>query len=297
MTAPLIVPMPGNETLARNLCALGAGEFRELDTRAFPDGETYLRFPQAPSGRSVALIATLADPNEKFLPLLFAARTARELGARRVGLVAPYLSYMRQDARFHPGEAVTSRHFASLISADFDWLVTVDPHLHRYRALGEIYTIPARSLHAAPLLAAWIEAHAAKPFLIGPDVESEQWVSQVAKDANAPYIVLEKVRKGDTEVNVTVPQVEKYKDHTPVLVDDIISTARTMIETVNHLKKAGMKPPVCIGVHAVFAGHAYQELQNAGVDSIITCNTIAHASNALDVTALMAASVNKIFLS
>ena len=73
MTAPLIVPMPGNETLARNLCALGAGEFRELDTRAFPDRETYLRFPQAPSGRSVALIATLADPNEKFLPLLFAA--------------------------------------------------------------------------------------------------------------------------------------------------------------------------------------------------------------------------------
>ena len=43
---------------------------------------------------------------------------------------------------------------------------------------------------------------------------------------------------------------------TPVLVDDIISTGRTMIETLNHLRAAQMKPAICIGVHAVFAGRA-----------------------------------------
>ena len=68
-------------------------------------------------------------------------------------------------------------------------------------------------------------------------------------------MVLEKTRHGDEEVQVSVPQVEQFKNHTPVLVDDIISTARTMIETVNHLKNAGMKPATCIGVHAVFAGN------------------------------------------
>lgn len=290
MTAPLIIPMPGNETLARNLCALGAGEFRQLDTRAFPDRETYLRFPQAPSGRSVALIATLADPNEKFLPLLFAARTARELGARRVGLVAPYLGYMRQDARFHPGEAVTSRHFASLISADFDWLFTIDPHLHRYRALEEIYTIPARALHAAPLLAAWIGAHAAKPFLIGPDVESEQWVSQIAKACGAEYRVLRKARLGDRAVRIAAEGLHIPEGAQPVVIDDVISSGHTMEEAVRLLAIRGQKP-LALAVHGVFAENADARIMAAGAAGLVTANTIAHSSNRIDVAPLLAAEL------
>jgi ribose-phosphate pyrophosphokinase len=91
-----------------------------------------------------------------------------------------------------------------------------------------------------------------------------------------------------------VPHVETYKDYTPVLVDDIISTARTMIETVNHLKSSGMKPAVCIGVHAVFANNAYQELIKAGASSIITCNTIQHESNRIDLSDQIIQALKKI---
>ena len=287
MTAPLVIPMPGNDTLARNLCALGAGEFGALETRTFPDRESYLRFAQAPSGRSVALIATLADPNEQFLPLLFAARTARELGARRVGLVAPYLGYMRQDARFHPGEAVTSRHFASLISADFDWLVTIDPHLHRYRALDEIYTIPARALHAAPLLAAWIGAHVAKPFLIGPDVESEQWVSQIAKACGAAYCVLRKERLGDRDVRIAVDDLRIPEGAQPVVIDDVISSGHTMEETVRLLAMRGQKP-LALAVHGLFAENADARIMAAGAAGLVTANTILHSSNRIDIAPLLA---------
>src|SRR3546814_1718571 len=78
-------------------------------------------------------LSSLDHPYAKVLPLLFAADTARDLGARRIVLVAPYLAYMRQDIRFHAGEAVTSRTFAAILSRHLDWLVTVDPHLHRDR--------------------------------------------------------------------------------------------------------------------------------------------------------------------
>jgi ribose-phosphate pyrophosphokinase len=87
-------------------------------------------------------------------------------------------------------------------------------------------------------------------------------------------------------VEVSIPQVEAYRHHTPVLVDDIISTARTMIETIGHLKKAGMRPPVCIGVHAIFAEHAYQDLLDSGAAKVVTCNTIPHESNAIDLSDL-----------
>jgi len=139
------------------------------------------------------------------LPLLFAADTARDLGARRIGLVAPYLAYMRQDIRFHAGEAVTSRTFAAILSRHLDWLVTVDPHLHRYHELSEIYRIPTQVVHAAPFLASWIKRNVARPLIIGPDLESEQWVSQVAADADAPFLVCEKIRSGDRHVTISIP--------------------------------------------------------------------------------------------
>ena len=123
--------------------------------------------------------------------------------------------------------------------------------------------------------------------MVGPDSESEQWVSEVAKNAEAPFLVLEKIRHGDNDVEVSVPDVQNYKNHIPVLVDDIISTARTMIETVEHLKRAEMKPPVCIGVHAVFSGNAYQELIDSGTANIVTCNTIPHESNKIDISDLL----------
>jgi ribose-phosphate pyrophosphokinase len=106
MTAPLLVAMPGNEQLADSLAGKLGFELGHVETRQFPDGETYLRLLTSPQNRAVAVLCTLDHPNDKLLPLLFAAATARDLKASRVGLVSPYLAYMRQDRRFKPGEAV-----------------------------------------------------------------------------------------------------------------------------------------------------------------------------------------------
>lgn len=290
---PLLIALPGNEALAAMMTAHGIADLAHVEFRRFPDDETYVRQRTDLSGRSVIVLCTLDRPDSKLLPLLFAADTARALGAARVGLIAPYLAYMRQDKRFKDGEAVTSTIFARLLSSSFDWLVTVDPHLHRLPSLGAIYSIPARALHAAPLLANWIAREVAAPLLIGPDAESEQWVRTVAEEARAPYLVLQKTRRGDFAVDVSLPDMKVWRDRTPVLVDDIISTARTMIETVNHLKRAGMRPPVCVGVHAVFSSGSYDALRAAGPRHVVTTNTIAHESNVIDVSPLLAESAKQ----
>ena len=297
MSALLLVPLPGNEPLADALASRGGAKVARATVRRFPDGETYVRIETPVIGRDVAIVCTLHRPDDKVLPLLFLAATARELGARHVGLVAPYLAYMRQDRRFHEGEAVTSRYFAELVSRGVSWLVTVDPHLHRRSALGEIYSIPNVVLHAAPLIAGWIREHVARPVLVGPDSESAQWVRAVAEDAGAPAVVLEKIRRGDRDVQVSVPDVERWRDYTPVLVDDIISTARTMIETVGHLHRAGLAAPVCIGVHAVFADAAYDQLLAAGAARVVTTNTIPHVSNAIDLAPHLADAAGELLVA
>jgi ribose-phosphate pyrophosphokinase len=281
---PILFPRPGNEAFALHLDRAISCEVGQMEMRRFPDGESYIRLLSPVRGRDVIFVCTLDRPDEKMISLYLAISIARELGARRVGLVAPYLAYMRQDARFQEGEGVTSVHFARFISDFCDWLVTVDPHLHRHHKLNEIYSIPTKVVRAAPGIADWIAEHVDRPIIVGPDAESEQWAAKVAKAVGCRYTVLNKVRKGDRDVTVSALDSSNWQDGTPVLVDDITSTGQTMIAAVAGLKEAGLPPPVCIAVHPIFAGTAYADLQAAGVERIVSCNTIAHASNQIDLS-------------
>lgn len=291
MSPPVVIAVPGFEGLAAALCARLGAEPGAAFVRHFPDGEVYVRVDSPVDGREVMLVCGLDRPAERLLPALFLAGTARDLGARRVGLVAPYLAFMRQDARFHPGEGVTSAYFGRLLSSTFDWLVTVDPHLHRHHALDAVYSIPTQVVHAAPAIAAWIAAEVADPVLIGPDAESEQWVADVAGRVGAPFLVLEKTRRGDRDVSVSAPDLQAHLLRTPIVLDDIISTGRTMIETLHHLASLGTRAPICIGIHGVFSDAAHADLLAAGAARIVTCDTIAHPSNAISVTELIAAAL------
>lgn len=289
----LIFSYPDNETISNTIARQLNAPMGDVVFRSFPDQETYLQIKSDVKDKYIIIVCSLFHPNEKIIPLLFFAKTAKDLGAKSVGLIAPYLSYMRQDKRFLPGESINSRIFGDLISHYYDWLITVDPHLHRHKALCEIYSIKTAVLHSTNLIADWISHHVQKPVIVGPDAESSQWVKAVAKKANAPFLILEKIRRGDRDVEISVPNIHHYLNHTPVLVDDIISTARTMIETIKHLHHAKMPPAVCICVHAVFANHAYQDLLHAGIHQVITCNSIAHESNVIDISPILIDSIKK----
>ncbi|WP_230625396.1 ribose-phosphate diphosphokinase [Cupriavidus necator] len=228
------------------------------------------------AGCEALMVCTLDRPDAKLVPLLWLAAAARGGGAVQVGLVAPYLAYMRQDKVFRAGEIVSARHFAALLGASFDWLVTVDPHLHRIGSLGEIFTRPAIAVHAAPAIASWIGQAVRAPLLVGPDDESQQWVDDIASRCGADSIVLVKQRFGDHEVSIDASGLPTAAGRTPVLVDDMVSTARTMLASARLLREHGYPAPVCVGVHVLFAEAAYADLQAVAVD-IVTCDTVAHS--------------------
>lgn len=277
---------PIGEKLATEICA-SIGSF---DTRLFPDGESYLRILTDVSQQEVIIFCDLYQPNEKLFPLLTFAHNARELGAKRTLLVTPYLPYMRQDKRFNTGESITSAHFAKHLSMAFDGLVTVDPHLHRYPTLDCIYTLEGMVTTARSVIVEYLKTLNEPLLLIGPDSESEQWVSTIAEDALLPYEILLKERSGDYDVEVSTPHLSRWKSHRPVLVDDIISSGRTMLKTLEHLENADMPRALIIGVHGIFAGDAYNMLTEKA--EVLTCNSIAHASNALDLTYTLAEKIN-----
>ncbi len=287
----ILLSLPGAQQVAKSLAAQLGAPLGTVETRRFPDGESYLRLHDDLEGREAVVVAALRDPDPQALRLWYLAQTARDLGAFRVGLVAPYLPYMRQDKRFQPGEAVTSGTFARFLSQAFDWLVTVDPHLHRLASLSAIYPIPAQAVASAPAIARWVQANVPEPIIVGPDSESEQWAADVSRRIGCPAIVLAKTRLGDRSVEITVPDARPFGGRTPILIDDIVSSARTMAVAAGRVKEAFGKKAVCVGVHAVFSPGALQVLREAGAPRLVTCNTLPHPTNAIDVGAEIAQAV------
>lgn len=290
---PVLIAVPGNEDHAHGLGQRLGYPVIVPEVRRFPDGELYVRIGGTHALRGDAVLVGNLD-SDNFLRVAFLAGAARDLGATRVGLVAPYLAYMRQDSRFQPGEGVTATYFGRLVSSVVDWLVTVDPHLHRLASLAEVYAIPTTIARAAPEIARWVAAEVERPVLVGPDAESVQWVSAVAERCGAPFVILEKTRRGDRDVSISAPDVGLAQGgRTPVLIDDIVSTGRTMIEATRQLRAAGSAPPICVAIHAVFADALSATLIDAGAHRIVTCDTIAHVTNQIRVADPLAVAVRE----
>jgi ribose-phosphate pyrophosphokinase len=293
---PVVFAWPGNEPLAGGLAREMGADYGHLETRRFPDGESYVRLLTDVRGRSVAVVCSLDRPDEKTVALLLLASAARELGAARVGLVAPYLPYLRQDKRFHEGEAVSSRTYARLLSGAFDWLVTVEPHLHRHRTLGRLLTIPCAASTVTAPVAAWIRDHVARPALVGPDAESACRIQRLARTLDAPWRVLAKTRRGDEDVTVDPPARRfpvGWKSRTVVVVDDICSTGKTLIGAAQQVLEAGLGEPVGLVVHPLFSDAACDEMLFGGVARIVSCDTVSHWTNEIHVLPAITPPVRK----
>ncbi len=274
------------EALARDL---GAG-FALVDVHRFPDGESKITLPPQLPG-SVLICRSLDHPNHKLIELLLTAQGARQLGASEITLIAPYLCYMRQDSAFHPGEVVSQPIIGEFLAGLFDKVVTVDPHLHRIDKLSQaLPNIATDSLQSAPLMGAFIAANTEHPLLVGPDAESEQWVRAIAEPGRLDYAVAQKERLGDREVVIRLPEHD-YHQHQVILVDDMISTGRTLVNVARQLKSEGAETIHCLVTHALFADEVTQALHAAGISQIWSSDSIPHPSNAIALAPLLASAL------
>jgi ribose-phosphate pyrophosphokinase len=284
---PLILGFPEYAVQARRLAAAAGSPYREVALHRFPDGECRVSLP-LPLPERVILCRSLDRPNDKLIELALAARTARELGAGHLTLVAPYLCYMRQDIAFSPGEAVSQRIVGGLLADWFDAAITVDPHLHRIRRLEE--AVPAGravALACTPLVSALMTGEDPPPLLAGPDRESEQWVRTIAEAVGLDWCVGEKERLGDREVRVRFPRAD-CRGRPVVLIDDVASTGRTLEAAALALGRQRPSGVSVLVTHALFLEGALERLRAAGVGRILSTDSIPHPTNRIELAPLIA---------
>lgn len=265
----------------------------QIDLHRFPDGESLVRVDG--SAETALLFRSLDDPNAKLVEVLLAASALRDGGAKQVILIAPYLAYMRQDVPFHDGEAVSQRVIGKLLAAWFDGLVTVDPHLHRIASLEPIMGgIPALAVSAAPALVQAIAIDLdPRTIMVGPDSESRPWVESIARPLGLDVLVGEKIRKGDREVMLTVPDIDRASGRPVILVDDLISSGTTLMACASLLHKAGATRVEAVATHSLASSADLERLTDAGIARLRATDSTSNAIASIPLAGVLGEAIRK----
>ncbi len=290
----IIIGCSHGRHIAKKVAGKLKAAYSDLAVKKFPDGESKIRFLADIKGKNVVLIQSFyGNVNDCVVEAVFAADTAKDLGAKKIFLAAPYFPYLRQDARFKPGDCVSLMAMARLVDKYFDGVFIIDPHLHREAQLSHIFRIKSHKITSNPLIAKYIKKKIKNPLIVGPDWESYKWAQKVAEKIGCGYVILEKVRYSGRKVKVTLNKKIDTRGKSPVLVDDMISTGNTLIEAAKSIRKLGAKRFTCIAVHGIFVENSLQKLKKANIQ-VITTNTMPNKTGKIDISGLIAEALKSL---
>jgi ribose-phosphate pyrophosphokinase len=288
-----IYGFPESEAPAHRLAVELGVPYRAIGVHRFPDGET--RITATPAVANAVVYRSLDRPNERLVELMLAASALRDQGGRRLTLLAPYMAYMRQDAAFEEGEAVSQRAVGAWLGRAFDRVVTVNPHLHRTPSLADVFPgAEAIAVDAAPALAAHIAAlELPDAVLIGPDEESAPLVQTVGALARRPTLIGRKTRTADRSVSIEIDGIERVAGAPAIVIDDIVSSGATLAACARLLRRAGATRTLGLIVHALYSPETAQALKDAGVERIASTDTVPHPTNAIMLAVALAGALRR----
>jgi ribose-phosphate pyrophosphokinase len=294
VTRAAIQSLPSAIADATRLAARLGVPAHTIEVHRFPDGE--LRVTVGPAATTTVVYASLDQPNDKLLAILFAAEALRREGVKRLVLVAPYLCYMRQDAAFHKGEAISQKVVGRLLADAVDRVITVDAHLHRTRNIADVFPdIDADNLSAMPAIAAVLRASGFDPdtVVIGPDEESRPWVSDLATRLGLNHAVARKTRRSDRSVEIAFADPKLFAGRPALLVDDIVSSGGTLMTCAKALQAAGATTVDAVVTHALFAPELVRTLFESGIRSVKSTDSVPHPTNAIALDGILADALRK----
>jgi len=259
---------PLTEKVAKNLNL----PLSKLEIHVFPDGEKRIRVIDRVVEEDCVVIQSTSTPaNENYMELFFIIDSLRRSGAGKITAVIPYLGYQRQDHIFRDGEAVSLEVvIETLQSVGVSKIVTFDLHSIK---IPELFKIPVLHISALPLFAKKIQKN--NSILVSPDMGGIRRVKEISEIlAGMPYAVIDKNRNLTTGKVEAVSLEGNVKGKNVVIVDDMISSGKTIVEASKLLLKRGAKKILVFATHAVFSKNSGEILENSPVEKVFVTDTI-----------------------
>ncbi|WP_406670580.1 ribose-phosphate diphosphokinase [Methanolobus sp. ZRKC4] len=255
------------------------------DFTRFPDGELYTRILDEDVDEVTIIQSTMTDSD--FVALLQLIDACEDSPV--INVVIPYMGYARQDKKFKTGEPISARAIARTINADRVFTVNV----HEANVL-DYFNADAFDLDASRLIGYHIRSlNLSDPLIVSPDKGAISLAENTADDVGFEFDYLEKVRHSGDTVSIKAKHVD-VMDRDIIIIDDMIATGGTMVESIKLLKSQGAKDVYLACVHPVLARNAVLRLFNAGVKDIIATDTIEKAQSCVSVAPLIANALRSI---
>jgi ribose-phosphate pyrophosphokinase len=248
-----------------------------LNISRFANGEIYVRYEESIRGADVFVVQSFANSvnniNDTIMELLIMIDALKRASVGRITTVIPYYCYARQEKKSAPREPITARMLADIISTvGSDRIITMDLHSP---AIQGFFNIPVDHLTALPMLAQYIkQKRIVDGVIIAPDAGSVKKAEKLATRLDLPLGVMYKRRPAPNVAEITF-FIGDVKDKAPIIIDDMVDTAGSIMQVVQTLLERGAKPEIhLLTTHGIFSPPAIERLRHPAIKEIVVCNTI-----------------------
>jgi ribose-phosphate pyrophosphokinase len=266
-------------SLAREISKNLDVHFGEIERTIFPDGELRIRVLEYIAGEDVVLVASKdQNPDSFYFEVYFIVDALKRSGAGKIILVIPYLSYQRQDHMFREGEGVSLEVIIkTLEQVEVDVIITFDLHSIK---IPELFSIPVHHLSALPLFVDEIKEIGTKDStLVSPDMGGTRrikLISEMLKDL--PFSTIKKNRNLSTG-EISSAEIEGNVSKKIFIVDDMISTGKTVIAAAQLLMDRGAREIYVFATHPIFSENAPALLSNPIIKKVFVTDSLELSAN------------------
>jgi len=264
-----------NKSLAEKISKEASLPLGELEIFKFPDGETRVRVIDNVVDEDVWVLQSRGrNPDSSYMELFFIVDALKRSGARFVGTIIPYLSYQRQDHVFRSGEAVSLEVIIKTLErVGADKIITLDLHSIK---IPELFNIPMTHLSAIPLFAEVIKEkfkNLDRCVLVSPDMGGIRRIKILADELGVSFATIEKNRDLETGEIESAKLDGEIKENA-IIVDDMISTGRTIGAAAELLLKNGAKNVYAFATHPVFSSDPPIFFESSSVSEVFVTDSI-----------------------
>ena len=263
----------------------------KVDVRRFPDGETFIRLEENIRGKDVFVVQPICgQPNDSLMELLIMIDAMRRSSAARITAVLPLYGYARQDRKDQPRVPITAKLVANLlVAAGTNRLLTMDLHAQQIQGF---FDIPVDHLYAAPVIVRYLKSkNLSNPIVVAPDTGGVKMAYAYSQMLDTELAVVAKQRLGPSDVNAFT-LVGDVEGCDAILVDDMTTTAGTLVSAAQLLKDRGARTVLAAVSHGVLTPLAISRLEESAIEELVVTDTVPQsAERGTGVTVLSVAEL------
>lgn len=271
--SPLFFSGSSHPDLAAEIVRLSGVEEGLRNIHLFPDGEIFIELLEPVQGRNVIVFQSLGEnPNFHFMELFILLDAMKRGGADSITVILPYYAYARQDRVDKPGMPITAKLVADLlVQAGTNHLITVDLHSEQIEGF---FDIPVRQLLSRDLLIPYCQSlHVEDVVVVAPDKGGIKIAAAYAKALNVPIALIDKERINSFQVEMRL-FVGNVKDKCVILIDDMCSTAGTLVHAAHICADLGARRIIAVVAHGLFIEDALEKIEQSPIEVVISTNSI-----------------------